>query len=245
MAERFHGPNYRTVKFSNGCSAELVSEWLRICKELSPSEARTQVIAFLAQTLKNAPGDCSFNFTPPPEALQDQGNLRCFAEVLVQFIDELAAEHVEYKVGTCQLDREQQLSWLARMLDLLEIVNDGFASDQSRITAGTLPLTAQEEADCQLERLRWKRIHYLKYHPAKETQTILAIIEQMLHIALTAPQPNRAAISALYSDSADILVSVDDYFCALQALGSAIEYEQDEDMKQSLREYAESLRGRS
>ncbi len=245
MAERFHGPNYRTVKFSNGCSVDLVREWLRICKEMPPTEPGNQVIAFFEQTLEQAPGDCSFNFTPPSEALQDQRNLRCFGEVLVNFIDELAADHREYKVGTCHLDREQQISWLARMLDLLEIVNDCFAPNEKRIVTGALSLTAQEEADCQFERLRWKRIHYEKYHPAKETETILAIIEQMLHIGLTAPQPNRAAISALYHDSSVIMVSIDDYPRALQALGSAIEYEPDEDVKQSIREYAEYLRERS
>ena len=233
MVACFHGRDH-SVYTTNGGFIELMRACITLGERMSQTSDLAVVLTFLHDYFHSGFGGCGgFDFNPPPEPIATPERLCCLAQLLGTFAAEVAKDQPDPTLAEINWSRELRIRWLAKLLDLQEIINSALEPNLNLLTPLELHLTLQDQEDCELERLlnkknelkRRNRVNFLKPNP----QVVLEQIDRMLVLAEQNNFPNGGKLSQswLYMERAELLSSLGDKYGELAAWKEALLSESD------------------
>ncbi len=208
MAEHFCGSDY-SVHFSNGACEELFWAWVRLLERERLDREGTALLAFLRSRLGRADGGRGFGLDPPPPEIAASGRLPLLAGVIERFAAELCREKPDSTLtDVIDWDRELQINWLAKLIDLHELVCLAIENASDRPEKFVLDLPAEDRNECELARLLNRRSD--RERRAKQSATpvtvdeTIARLDELLDAAshCRLSRDIRITIAALFSDRA-------------------------------------------
>lgn len=144
MAEIFRGRNH-TVYISNGGGGELLKILIEISMKIRTTPHLRMVRAFLTQQLNKGNGGRAFSLDPNfyfPNLFSNVDNLKALSVVIADVGHELTQSNPDLNWDIL-CNRKFRLKWLAKVIELYEIVNDLIVYRSGEITA--LPMYLDEE----------------------------------------------------------------------------------------------------
>lgn len=241
MAEHFRGRDH-TAHFTNGGGEQLLVALVQAGEKMAASPDLEAVLGFLRERLNYGSGCRSFDLWPPPEELASPGRLRCLAALVARFADDLARGQPDPRLDVVW-GRGLELSWLARVITLYELINEALPAGAEPLAALALPLTAADRAQCDYERLASRLAEHCRRVERglaqRDPNVELRLLGRMLAaLADLGPSRERASLaSQCLARQCDLLLGLGDREGATLALREAVAQEPDEEMRRGLAEY--------
>jgi hypothetical protein len=246
MAEHFYGRQH-TVHFSNGAAEGLLGAWIKIGEQMQPTPHAEAVLAFLRGRLRLGDGWRAFALHPPPPELTAPDRLRCLAAMVAGFTNDLATGRPDPEPGV-SWNRDLELLWLARMLDLYTLINEALPAEAEPLAPLTPALTPCDRARCEYYRLS-DRLAELRRQverspaPRDHLRAELGLVDQLLTaLAGQESTQQRDAMTAHHLVTrSDLLLKLGDRAGGITALHEAAAVEPDAEMRQALADYIAEL----
>jgi len=255
--ERFANDGYY-VKLSTGATYELYGALISLA-DRRPNDADLRALTkFLAG--RRAPKERSgfgFPLAPVPAEIASDQRLRLLAELLGEFAVELCRDEPDKDLCEISWDRELRMRWLAFVLDLRQMVleTESLAADDVGLE---LPLSHTDQVRCEFERTLWRRTVLIRSTRRRESPGApldngsldrldpvgaLHIIDRLIDLCTNLPprDPARRLLAGLHSDRGDVLAAQGESALAAAALRNSATHESDEELREALLEYAETL----
>ncbi|MGI9492670.1 MAG: hypothetical protein ACR2QF_09755 [Geminicoccaceae bacterium] len=220
------------VRFSTGAGEELFSALALLADRLADGADDLSVVAWL----KGYVAGQDVALSPRPEAFSTDRQLSFFLKTVHALAQELTREHPDSTLCAVNWDRQLRLSWLARLVQLDEIVRNDLQANISLQPLNLAGALAPEDyAECELIRLenRWKT---LDDHPEEQR----ALADEMVQVAeegnLAMVSPAR--VSMLYERQGELLIASGQVQRGAGALRHAASLQPDEESKVLLNEMA-------
>jgi hypothetical protein len=148
-------------------------------------------------------------------------------------------------------DRDLELVWLAKMLDLYELINEALPPGIEPLGPLIPALSPSDGVRCEYHRL----VHRLTEHERRvergqvprDLRVKLGLVDRILAaLAEQEPSPDRSCMTAHYLFArGELLLELGDRAAGIEALCQAAAMEPDEEMRQLLAEYAAVLKEES
>lgn len=220
------------VRFSTGAGEELFAALATIANRLAEEVDDREVKAWLQSYVSGQ----DVTLDPRPAALSNDRRLSFFLKTVLTFAQELTLEHPDPTLCEVNWDRKLRLSWLARLVQLDEIIRKDL---DANISLPPLDLIAAlkpaDYAECELNRLEslWKSTD-------DDSEGQLALADKMVKVAeqgdLAMVSPAR--VSMVYERQGELLIDLGQSQRGAEALRQAANLQSDEDAKVLLNEMA-------
>jgi hypothetical protein len=245
MAEHFYGRQH-TVHTSNGGGEAMLRAWIQVGQKMELTPHTEAVLEFLRGRLLSADGARSFSLDPPPLQLAGTGQLRCFAAMVAGFADDLArgCPDPELEVGW---DRELELAWLAKMLDLYDLISEALPRGAEPLKPLSPALTPCDRVRCEYHRLSDRLTEHdqrvQRGQVSRDPRVKLSLVDRLLAaLAEQDPSPTRTSLTVHYLETrGELLLELGDRAGGIEALREAAAVEPDGEMRQALAEYVAAL----
>jgi hypothetical protein len=249
MAEHFYGVNH-TVHISNAGAEELIKGWIGISLNLNPTLPLQKVTHFLEiQLEKKGDGDRSFSLDPNhyyPDIFNSTDNLRALSNIIKEFSYELTKTEPNLK---CDIswDDNTRMKWLAKMIELHEIIKNILEQKNIQIEVPQIQLTSSEKELCKYhkaadyyhELCSREKKGGLNLTKAKVLEKKLNYLNELISI-VKSEKMKKAELLLYYEDRAETYLGLGNKKDAIEDLKLSMELE-DNTGKKILQEYIESL----
>ena len=255
--ELFQGKKSR-VKLSTGATYELYQALVIIAEKKAKSVEHRSIQTFLNdQMFHDTKSGLGFSFSPPPTLLAKPGPLKFFGELLSYFIHELTKYNPDPQLTSIIWDKELRLYWLAKMLDLYQLVVDAIP------LPGTMQqihpeLPDEDRIQVQLHQLVWQQSEITRSNNTSKTpleitnhsdkQTpIINITYRIIDLLIALPETTerKMAICHQHENLADLYVTNGDNKKGAELYRKAISFIDDDvdsaEYRDDLAEYTASL----
>jgi hypothetical protein len=249
MAEHFYGRQH-TVHTSNGGGKEMLRAWIQTGETFDPTPLIEEVLEFLRGRLLRGDGFRSFSLDPPPPQLAGSGRLRCFAAMVAGFAYDLARGCPDPRLDV-SWGRELELVWLAKMLDLYDLVSEALPPDVEPLNALTPTLTYRDRVRCEYHRLSDRLTEHDRRvergEDPRDLRVKLSLVDRLLAaLAEQESSSDRTGMTAHYLGArGDLLLEMGDRAGGIEALCEAAAVEPDGELRQALAEYVAALKEES
>ena len=226
MAEHFRGRRL-TVHTSNGGAKEMLNAWLVLGRRMAATDELDAVLAFLQTRIERGNGWKAFTLDPPPDEISSPSRITVFAQMVITFARELAKDQPDPSLTNISWDRDLRLLWLAKTLDLLEILAELVPLPADGLFRPDLGLAELEQVRCEVNRVRNRQTEALRRGATAETKLELA--DRMLELLsqLPAEEGRDAQLYAAHHARADLLLEVGDIAGSVAEMRMALEMERD------------------
>lgn len=255
--ELFDGKKSR-VKLSSGATYELYQALVIIAKQKAKTAAHCAVQTFLNdQMFHNTKSGLGFSFNPPPTLLTKPGQLNFFGELLSFFIHELTRKNPDPQLTSIIWDKELRLYWLAKILDLYQLVVDAISTPET-LKQIHLELPEEDRIEVQLHQLMWQQSEITRTSNTSEPplgvtnhsdkqNPIINITYRIIKLLIALPETTerKMAICRQHENLADLYVTNGDNKKGAALYRKAISFIDDDadsaEYRDDLAEYTASL----
>jgi hypothetical protein len=247
MAECFRGED-GVVRFSNSAVEQLYGALVALGDDLARTDEQRDVVRWLRDHIEaGAPGDRAFSLDPPPDEFSSPPRRVLLAKLIAGVAVDICATDIHQAQPKRVLDitwsDELRVSWLARLMDLHDLVINGLPTEMTPAPLDRqLPVLSSIRSECAVERLLRRLDELLPPYESDPAARLAAIDEAISVIASYGlATAKRAVLARLYSNQADALLEKKNIRSAIRSLRSSASFESDTVVRGATLEYAAAL----